>query len=101
MTQAEQIHELLLQAYRHAKDAESVAYDARSIHLRLAAATGQEPMGRIADAGTLAHRLRALTLEGDDVPLFSEDKLYDLIGKENARTVLAMIEDAIKELERK
>jgi hypothetical protein len=39
-----------------------------------------------------AARVRDLTLQGDDVPFFSESKLYELLGKEDARQVLAVIE---------
>lgn len=51
--------------------------------------------GLVAARGKLAveefAELRDLTLEGDDVPFFTEVKLYDLLGKENARTVLSRL----------
>lgn len=36
-------------------------------------------------------RVRDMKLEGDDIPFFSEAKLYDLLGKEDARSVLGAI----------
>jgi len=38
------------------------------------------------------------TIYGDDVPFFSEIKLYDLLGKDSAREVLGFIENMKKHL---
>lgn len=51
--------------------------------------------GLVAARGKLAveefAELRDLTLDHDDVPFFSEIKLYDLLGKEDARIVLSRL----------
>lgn len=39
----------------------------------------------------LIARIDAFTLQGDEVPFFTEGKLYDLLGKDDARSVLALI----------
>lgn len=40
--------------------------------------------------------LMSLVLDGDDVPFFSEAKLYSLLGKDAARSVLATVDALIR-----
>jgi len=46
---------------------------------------------------TIRHA-REFCLEGDDIPFFCEMKLYDLLGKEDARTVLAIVDQLIRQI---
>lgn len=43
-------------------------------------------------------KLYSFTLEGEDVPFFSEDFLYKKLGKDNARTVLAQLSHVLRSL---
>jgi hypothetical protein len=46
----------------------------------------------------LSNEIDNLTLDGDEHPFFSEAKLYDLVGKDNARTVLSLMRRIQEEL---
>lgn len=50
------------------------------------------------DTDDLVKRLNEVSFD-DKHPFFSEANLYDLLGKEDARTVLALIEEAKKRLD--
>ena len=52
---------------------------------------GYDPDEPISKAEEAIQALDKFTLTGDKVPFFSEAKLYDALGKEDARTVLALI----------
>lgn len=53
--------------------------------------TGLWPLG--SDADCPFQKLKSLTAvhKGKDVPIFSESYLYDTLGKDDARTVLALL----------
>lgn len=50
------------------------------------------------DKAQIAQAVCDLQLGGDAVPFFCEGRLYDLLGKEDARTVLAVVRRAVKAL---
>jgi hypothetical protein len=48
-----------------------------------------------ADLDEKVNRLLTISLEGKDVPFFSEASLYKLLGKEDARTIRAVLRNVI------
>tara|TARA_B100001778_G_scaffold330827_1_gene333974 strand:- start:4452 stop:5114 length:663 start_codon:yes stop_codon:yes gene_type:complete len=51
------------------------------------------------DAAKMVQRIMNWKREGDDIPFFSEAILYELIGKEDARSLLALINDMTMEID--
>jgi hypothetical protein len=58
-----------------------------------------DPNEELDENKKLIKELNEFTLEGDDVPFFSEAKLYDLLGKHPARDVLGLIDTVKKKLD--
>jgi hypothetical protein len=51
------------------------------------------------DTAKMVRRVMNWKREGDEHPFFSEVTLYELIGKEDARSLLSLIDDAMKEID--
>jgi len=51
------------------------------------------------DSGKAVKELSEFCLDGGDVPFFCETTLYELIGKDDARTVLALIDNVLIQVE--
>jgi hypothetical protein len=58
-----------------------------------------DPNEELDENKKLIKKFTEFTLEGDDVPFFSEAKLYDLLGKHHARDVLGLINTVKKKLD--
>ena len=50
------------------------------------------------DPASAVSMARSFCLTGSDVPFFSESELYELVGKEDARTVLAIVDQLIDQV---